>query len=63
MKLIVKRLNILDVSRGNAIKFSVQQVHTGQCRIVSTEKDSSRSDKVVYLITELNSHANTTVTG
>ena len=63
MKLIVKWLNILDVSCGKVIKFSVQQVHTGQCRIISAVKDPSSSDKVVYGRRELDSHADTTVTG
>ena len=35
LKLIVKWLNIIDVSSIIAINFSVQQVHTGQRRIIS----------------------------
>ena len=63
MKLIVKWFNILDVSSGNAIKLSVQQVNSGQRRNTSSEKDTSRSYKVVYGRSELDSHADTTVTG
>ena len=62
MNFIVKWLNILDVSSGKAIKLSVQQVHTGQRRIISAAKYLSRSDKVVYGRSELDYHDDTTVT-
>ena len=63
MKLIVKWLNILDVSSREAIKFSVKQVHTGQTQIISAAQYLSRSDKVVYGRSELDSNADTTVAG
>ena len=63
MKLIVKWLNILDVSSGSAIKLSVKQVHTGQHSIISAAKDLSMSEKVVYGRSELDSHADNTVAG
>ena len=63
MKLIIKWLNILDVSSGNAIKLSVHQVHTGQHRIISSSKYLPRPDKVVNDRNELDYHANITVTG
>ena len=63
MKIIVKWFNILDVSSRNTIKLSVQQVHAGQRHIISSEKYSSRSDKVVYGISDLDSHADTTFAG
>ena len=63
MKLIVKWINILDVSSGKAIKFSVQKVHTGQRHIISASKYYSRSEKVVYGRSDLESHADTTVAG
>ena len=53
----------MDVSIGNAIKLSLQQVHTGQRRIISAAKDSSSSYKVVYGKSELYDHADTTVAG
>ena len=62
MKLIVKWLNILDVSSGKAIKFSVQQLHTRKIRIISLAKYSSRSDKVMHVRSELYYHADTIVT-
>ena len=61
MKFIVRWLDILGVSGGKAIKLSVQQVHTGQCRIISAAKYLSGSDKVVYGRSELDCHADITV--
>ena len=46
----------------NNIKLSVQQVHSGQRRIISALKDLSRSDKRVYNRSKLYYHADTTVT-
>ena len=63
MKLIVKWLNILDVSRGKTIKLSVQKFRAGQRRIISSAKDLSRSDKVLYGRNELDYHTGTTVAG
>ena len=63
MKLIVKWMIILDVSSGNAIKMSVQQLHTRQRRIVSEANYLSSSDKVVYGRSELDYHSDTTVAG
>ena len=60
MNLIVKWLNILDVGNGKVIKLPVQKVHTGQRHIISAAKDLSRSDKVVYGRSELDSHTDTT---
>ena len=61
MKIIVNWNNILDVSDGKVITISVQQIHSGQHCIISSEKDSSMSDKVVYGRSELDSHADNTV--
>ena len=63
MKLIIKLINILDVSSGKPIKMSVQQVHTGQRRIISAAKDLSRPAKFVYGISEMDSHADTIFSG
>ena len=63
MKIIVQWLNILDVSIGKAIKLSVHQFYTGKSHIISAANDSSRSYKVVYGISELDSHTDTTVAG
>ena len=41
----------------------MQQVYKGKRRIISAAKDLSGSDKVVYGRSELDSHADTTVTG
>ena len=53
----------MDVSILKAIKLSVQKFSTGQGRIISSEKYSSRSDKVVYGRSELDYHADTKVAG
>ena len=63
MKIIVKWPNILDVSSGNVIKFSVQKVHTMQRCIISESENLSGSDKVVYFRSEFYSHADTAVAG
>ena len=63
MKFIVKWINILDVGSEKAIKLSVQQVHTGQSRIISAAKKLSRLDMVVYGRSELDSNTDTTVVG
>ena len=54
------RVYTLDVSSGKDIKLSVHQVHTGKRHIVSAANDLSRSDKVVYGRSELDSHTDTT---
>ena len=61
MKLILKWLNILDVSIGKAIRLSVQQVHTGKQRILSAAKDFTSSDKFMYGKKELDLQDDTTV--
>ena len=43
MRLIVKWLNILYISSGRSITLSLQEVHYVQRRIISADKDSSRS--------------------
>ena len=58
-----KWLNILDVSSGKAIKLSVQKVHARKRCINSEANYSSMSDKVLYGISELGYHADTTVAG
>ena len=63
MKIILVWLNILDVSSGNDIKFSLQQVHSGKRRIIKAAKDMSSSEMFVYGRSELDSHADTTVAG
>ena len=63
MKLIVIWINNLDFSSGKKIKLSVQQVHSGQHHIISEAEYSSSSEKVVYGRSELDSQADTTVTG
>ena len=47
MKLIVKWRGILDLSSGKAIKLSLHILHTGKRHIISAEKDSPWSEKVV----------------
>ena len=63
MKLIVKWIIILYFSSGKAIILSVQKMHSGQRRIISSAKYSSRSEKVVYGRIELDCHDDTTVAG
>ena len=63
MKLIVKRLNNLDVSSGKAFKLLAKQVHTGKRHINLSENNLSWSDKVVYGRGELDYHADTTAAG
>ena len=63
MKLIIKWINILDVSSGNATKCLVQQVHTRQRGIISEAEYSSRPDKVVYGLSELDYNSDTIVAG
>ena len=53
---------MLYVSIIKAIKLSVQKVHSGQLRIISAAKDSSRSETVVYGRSELGYYADTMVT-
>ena len=61
MKLIVIWTNILDVSSGKTIKLSVQQVQPEELRIISEEMGQSSLENVVHSISELYSHADTTV--
>ena len=63
MKIIVEWLNILDISSGKVIKFLAQKFHTGQHHIISAAKYLSRSEKVVYGSSELDSNPYTTVSG
>ena len=63
MNIIVTWIDTLDVRSGKVIKLSGQKVHTGQRRIISALKDLSRSDKVLYGISELEYHADTTFAG
>ena len=61
MNLIVKWLNILDISSGKVIKLTVQKLYSGQHHIITAAKDSSRSDKVVYGRIELDLYTDTTI--
>ena len=63
MKLIVIYLIILDVISGKTIKLSLWKVKPGQCHIISTANNLSRSDKVAYSISELDYNTDTTVAG
>ena len=63
MKLIVKWINIFDVSIGKGIKLSVQQVCSGKRRTISSARDSSKSNKVVYDRSDWYYTADTTDTG
>ena len=56
MKIIVKWPNILNTISGMALKLSVQQVYSGQNRIISAEDYLSSSEKVVYGRNELDSN-------
>ena len=63
MKIIVIWLTVLDVSSGKNIKLLVHQVKPGQQLTISAAEYLSRSEKVVYGKSDLDSHADTTVTG
>ena len=53
----------MDVRSGKDIKLSVQKVHSGKRRIILAAKNLSRSDKVVYIRSDLDSNADTIVAG
>ena len=63
MKIIVIWLILLDVSMGESINFSAKQVHSGQLHIIQSEKDLSRTEKVVYSRSELGSNVDTMFAG